>query len=284
MAKNELQEYYQKKRLPLPIYDTVPRLNGGSMMWVSTVSLANGLEFVGDPAFNKITTELSAAVKALQHLNPTISLKLPREEPERFLPVAPKLPREEPERFPTVLSKSRQPESEPFSTVPPKMKVYQSEPEYVSSERLNMYQSTAIEPKNKVHFYSTNRIALFVDSENLHKFAEEVEESQLVGVDIYSFLGKYHSLANKPLAKDSTIKRVISPSTRKDGTDTCIQLYAGMMLTMERYEGYAIATRDKFGSNLVEFISQKGLGWEPKPAVLVTSFDHLFNFVLEMNK
>lgn len=92
-------------------------------------------------------------------------------------------------------------------------------------------------------------------------------------MDVYAFVGKHHPQAQTDFGPD--VHRVISPSTRTDGTDTCMQVYTGKFLTEGLYKLYLIATRDHFGGTLVEMISSKDFEWTPKEAVLVTTAEHV---------
>jgi len=119
--------------------------------------------------------------------------------------------------------------------------------------------------------------ALIVDVENLPKFIDElyslIDSSE--NLTVYGFIGKHHCLIEKEF-KLGTIK-VVSPSTRSDGTDTTIQVYTGLLLAQEKYEKYLIATRDHFGAALVETIMTPNLGWVAKSAKLVTQPKQIFN-------
>lgn len=119
------------------------------------------------------------------------------------------------------------------------------------------------------------RSCLIVDIENMPNFIFEVlqEISDLV---IYGFVGEHHCLANKEYP--SGVIKIISPSTRTDGTDSCIQVFTGYLLSTESYNIYYIATRDHFGSSLVEMISSNSLPWNKtttKTAKLVTQVSHI---------
>ena len=112
------------------------------------------------------------------------------------------------------------------------------------------------------------KCAILVDVENLPRFIESISD-KLPNFTVYAFIGEHHCLSHKefPLG----VIKILSPSTRSDGTDSCMQVYTGMLLTQEAYDNYIIVTRDHFGSTLVEMISSKGLGWVPKKARLVTN-------------
>src|SRR3989339_958196 len=68
MAKNALQEYCQKHKQPLPIYDTIPYPKDTGVQWVSTVTLADGSKFVGDSDIRKTLAEIKAAQRALDEI------------------------------------------------------------------------------------------------------------------------------------------------------------------------------------------------------------------------
>lgn len=103
-------------------------------------------------------------------------------------------------------------------------------------------------------FKSNERIALIVDIENLHTFVDKLPD-KINNVTIYVFVGEHHSLVNKKYNKNEII--IVSESTRPNGTDSCIQVYVGMLLTKNLYDYYLIATRDNFGSSLVDVITSK---------------------------
>jgi hypothetical protein len=100
---------------------------------------------------------------------------------------------------------------------------------------------------------------LIVDVENLPKFIDEYngQNFQNFDVEIFAFVGKYHCLSTKKFPEN--VKKILSPSTRADGTDTCIQVFVGIMLCKEVYDYYFIATLDHFGSALVDMICSKNL-------------------------
>lgn len=67
-SKTKLQEFYQKRKQTLPVYDTQRMLNtpAHSPMWVSTVTLHDCRQFVGVPASKKNDAEKNAATVALE--------------------------------------------------------------------------------------------------------------------------------------------------------------------------------------------------------------------------
>lgn len=115
--------------------------------------------------------------------------------------------------------------------------------------------------------------ALLVDVENLPKLISQLPKFK-GPLTIYAFVGKHHPHASTDFGPE--VIKVISPSTRIDGTDTCIQVYAGKFLMENKYELYLVATRDHFGSALVEIISSDYFEWAPKEAALVTTVEHIF--------
>lgn len=71
-AKNELQEYMQKRKHHLPVYDTMR--HGGTdhePMFLSAVILYDGSRYVGSQSSSKKTAEFSAAMAALNALVPS---------------------------------------------------------------------------------------------------------------------------------------------------------------------------------------------------------------------
>jgi len=66
-SKNDLQEYFQKRKLTLPVYTTTRA--GGSAhnpKWVSQVTLSDGRIFVSSPHSGKKSAEAEAAEDALK--------------------------------------------------------------------------------------------------------------------------------------------------------------------------------------------------------------------------
>lgn len=206
-AKNELQEYFQKSRLPCPEYKS-ERMGGTDHQphWISTVKLFDGTEIKGEIRSTKSKAELNAAEKALEVL-------------------------------------------------------------------LILNRKTVKTPK----LYVENA-ALLVDVENLPNFIDEVCDI-VQGLDIYAFIGHHHCLATKSFAP--FVKKIESHSTRVDGTDTCMQVYTGYFLSQNKYNKYFIATRDHYGSTLVEMITVQPGPWTNKTAHLVTQPNHLFKHLHE---
>lgn len=68
--KNQLQEHYQKQKLPLPIYSSVRDTSSKDheAMWISTVTLPEGEKFTSSSQSKKTVAECEAAEKALEYL------------------------------------------------------------------------------------------------------------------------------------------------------------------------------------------------------------------------
>jgi hypothetical protein len=139
----------------------------------------------------------------------------------------------------------------------------------------------------------TKKIALLVDLENLPNLITDAI-SVIEGFHIYAFVGEHHPLATKIDSK-STVNYIISPSTRKDGTDTCMQIVVGMMLANEMFDHYMIGTRDHFGGALVDLITTPivvlpngkvdlNFNNTMRSAKLVTTLDHIMNELEKLKK
>lgn len=124
--------------------------------------------------------------------------------------------------------------------------------------------------------YVNRKIALMVDVENLPKLIFQLP--RFGGIDIYAFVGKHHPGAEVDYQQHGAIK-IISPSTRQDGTDTCMQTYVGALLHANRYEEYLIASRDHFAGALVDLISADTRFWNGIKATVVTTADHVLEAI-----
>jgi hypothetical protein len=132
-------------------------------------------------------------------------------------------------------------------------------------------------PLSKEKIYTQPKImvsvptAMLVDVENLPKLISQLPV--FAGkMTIYAFVGKHHHLASADY--NERVVRIISPSTRPDGTDTCIQVYAGKFLASDTYDLYLIATRDHFGASLVDIIRS-----DAKKAEMVSSVEHVLEAI-----
>lgn len=120
------------------------------------------------------------------------------------------------------------------------------------------------------------KTALLVDVENLPKLISELPV--IYGsFTIYAFVGEHHPLvgANFCQKKAHTEIKIISPSSRPDGTDTCMQLHVGWFLRDNAYDAYLIGTRDHFGGSLVDMITSDQMYWNRKKAFMVSTVDHI---------
>ena len=127
-------------------------------------------------------------------------------------------------------------------------------------------------PKVKV----TIRTAILVDVENMPKLISQLPVFE-GPVTIFAFVGKHHHLAEMDYG-DEVIK-ILSPSTRPDGTDTCMQVHTGRFLMENQYDVYLIATRDHFGGTLMEMIESNAFSWRAKKAMLITSVKHVLEAI-----
>lgn len=260
-AKNQLQELFQKKQLPLPKYDTVR--SGGAdhePLWISTVTLYNGQKFSGDIYSNKSKADASAALKALRTLIGVSKQTSYKPGPVRVPPIVPN----------TMISV-------PLGQIPPIVpsKIISVSPGQVAPilPIVSPLVTDLVTRVDKISVSTnTGKTALLVDVENLPKFIDE-SISRLNEFTVYAFVGEHHHSVDKEFPEG--VIKILSPSTRADGTDTCMQVYIGMLLAREAYDNYLIATRDHYGSALVEMIMCPNLGWLNKSARLVTKSSQL---------
>ena len=127
---------------------------------------------------------------------------------------------------------------------------------------------------------SKPRIVMLVDIENVPKWLDIVVEKYphiTDMMDIFGVIGEYHSLVEKVLPPK--VVKIISPSSRPDGSDSCIQICVGAFLAQNKYDEYLIATNDRFAHNVVEFITAPSLFWKPCSGRVVTRLDHLESFL-----
>lgn len=69
MFKNKLQEYYQKRGLPLPTYQSSVSGPSHAPQWISKVSHGDGLIAKGQPSSSRVNSEQSAAEAALDQIS-----------------------------------------------------------------------------------------------------------------------------------------------------------------------------------------------------------------------
>lgn len=284
--KNQLQEYFQKKGLPLPTYETIR--SGGpdhKPMWVSSVILHNKekLKFVGEISPDKTKAENSAAINALNYVNNNFNFA---KESLNFSDLGDEIYfkgfKSSEFDVSNLNSFSKKEEAELFEKSFLKLEISSSDffPKEWKKSELCLENSTQ---QNK-------KIGLFVDVENLHKFIDEFNLLILKDINksnfdphhnknfnIYAFICKNHYLADKIFPE--YVKKIISPSMQKNGTDTCMQIYIGTLLAKEMYEMYIIATRDNFGNVLTELINSTTTAWICKPAHLIVKPQQLIELL-----
>ena len=106
---------------------------------------------------------------------------------------------------------------------------------------------------------------LLIDVENLQTFIKEENIYKLLNVEkleIHAFVGKYSPLVGLLEKAHASIVKHISPSPAKDGTDTFIQMFVGVLLAERRYQNYIIATRDHFAVAMRDIILDRDFSAE----------------------
>lgn len=291
-AKNDLQEFMVKRKLPVPIYNSI--IVGGPQhqpKWQSTVTLSDGNHFQGEIVLSKTQAEITAAEAVLAYLKSNLK---PASEPEmQILPRFKSLPSSPVSELKSMLLHQSTPAAKPAIAANTMRSLDQNargiernsskDPVGIFTKMIppskslpvlkvsDLSESVSESPTIERKVYSV-RTVLLVDLENLPKLAEEALELTK-DLDIYIFVGMHHCLA--PREYPDRIKKIISPSTRPDGTDTCLQVYVGYLLTIQAYDSYLIGTRDHYGSALVEMITHPVLPWMKKEARLVTHVSQL---------
>jgi hypothetical protein len=291
-TKNELQEYCQKSGLILPSYSTVRATPQPNLTWLSTVSILIKRDgeyfmenFAGTMSKTKIGAELLAAEKALDRIKMLEIAKKCSGLQINSLADEGDLESQSPLRSPTSLF--YKPEIHKPSSIATSL--YKSE-----IHKQSLYKHVDIQ-NTKMVASLKKKTVLLVDIENMPKIIEDFLGGTPRIPDnfwIYAFVGKHHPLAgvrcgieNDTLVPTNLVGRrnfdnfikVISPSTRKDGTDTCMQMYTGIFLYKESFDEYLVCTRDHFGGTLVEFIcsNEPDHPWKQKNANLVTCVEHI---------
>lgn len=274
--KNHLQEYFQKQCISqLPKYKTI-KVGGAAHtpVWRSEVTLFGGGIYTGDASISKSAAEISAAGKALEKLNIIGSFS------------AAEISTTE-----KITENSRIPGSFTAVEISTAVKKIENLKQHSFSEfKEETYSSSNFKQDNELKI-NTNLIkfaikklrsavpktALLVDVENMPNFIDSVVQ-EISGLDIYAFVGEHHCLSDRKFP--SGVIKILSPSTRSDGTDTCMQVYIGFLLGSgsKDYDNYLIATRDHYGSALVDMITNKLqniITWTPKNAKVVTQITHI---------
>ena len=119
-------------------------------------------------------------------------------------------------------------------------------------------------------------IAVLVDIENKPCFITE-ELKKIRQLDIIAFVGDKHPLGSKNFGSDVT--HILSDSSRRDGTDCCMQVYCGVFLMQQKYNAYLIVSGDHFAEALADTISSKTQVWSARPAKAVTEMRHVLSFL-----
>ncbi len=109
-----------------------------------------------------------------------------------------------------------------------------------------------------------HKTAILIDIENMPKFFNNIPPDDLDNPNlvVYGFINKSNVIFDK-LNHPKLIK-IVSPSTRQDSSDCCMQLYIGMFLSQNLYDCYYIVTRDHFANVLEDLLSSSSLSWSPK--------------------
>lgn len=288
--KNILQEYFQKKHLSLPDYESKQvGIIDNQIEWQSRVTLADGRSFVGDVVYSKKAAESSAAANALAMLaaNPIYSdssdeIKHRKSPKNNTKPIYSDLVDEmkyhklSKKKTRSVKNNSDSSDEVKYYTTKKKEKYKLKEIE--SSEEIvkNNLQYEQYGESSEEHVVN-KRAALLIDIENLHKFHKFIPEKDYDLIDVYIFVGKHKLQSDWTFHKK--VHKIISPSTRPNGTDSCIHVFVGLCLAKEAYDIYFIATRDAFGDNLVEMINSNNLGWCGKEAYVVTKYQEVYQYL-----
>ncbi len=253
-SKNTLQEFCIKEHYTPPSYAT-KKIGGEDHdpQFISFVTVTSGeksLTVPGEVCSSKISAEKSAAQNALDSL---ISLEDEKEKVQI---------KEEP----TAVDKATDATAKVLSP---------------SDVRDTPGTENAIENPIKV--------CILIDVENLPTMvfpSVALKNSSPLQIDIYVFVGRHHHSVDKNLGKN--VEKIIVPTTRKDGVDTFIQMFAAISVQNSKYSHYVIVTRDHFGYALAELIRSGGYVnnevpcyWKPKKAEVVTSVDQLKKFIAD---
>jgi hypothetical protein len=316
-AKNNLQEYLVKLKLPVPHYKS--SIVGGTHHqpeWCSTVVLYDGTHHQGKIGASKSQADIMAAEVAFEYLTSTTpSLETPAPGrptnvgPSRKglgvspgpkpVPMGKKSKMLEAQSFPCKISSVSTTLQDGHVNACSGLEVKIPSPDLISKPVPASSKKVAPSKKGKSRGATdvvsisipplrtgaqsfaepcikspspSQRTVLIIDLENLPKLADEVLIADL-DLDIYLFVGIHHCLASREYPRH--VKKIVSPSTRRDGTDTCIQVFVGHLLATQMYDLYLIGTYDHYGSALVEMITQPGLGWSQREARVVTHISHL---------
>ena len=255
MSKGDLQEYYQKVlKLPPPIY--ISKIVGGedhTPLWKSSLKY-EGCTYVGETYQTKVAAESSVADKVLK--------KIKGEKNQQKI---------------TTLRKDETPDFRKSASETKSFHDYET----ISDKIENLHLS------KRVNFSFNEDIVLMVDSENLPNLVVElfqkIEPNDRLNVLL--FVGEHHHLASKVPGEDILgVKKIITPSSRKDANDTNIQMCVGAFLVDQTYEKYMIATKDHFGGSIVDIIEKPSKYWSTRKAFHVSHVDHVLKVLEDLKK
>lgn len=133
-------------------------------------------------------------------------------------------------------------------------------------------------------------MAILIDVENIPNMIFSAvtlkQKYPKANITIFACVGQHHHSAKKDFGR--RVKKVVVPTTRKDGVDTFIQMYAGHLMRGTEFDSFAIATGDHFGHALVELIEEGFTADESevtqKRAIVVTTQEQLFRFFEEKTR
>jgi len=273
-SKTKLNNFCQQKKIAFPKYIT-KRCGGQDhdSKWKSIISIADpslGIDnIIGDITNSKVSAENSVAEKVYQLIVEKIGDTIVNDPETDVLEifVTPNFFHSKPQQLKTKKFDKLQ-VNKP-TAVAEIVSLKQNNTNSISALKI---QSLQPQPVISISTTNTTKTVLLVDTENLPKLIEQIPSNIAKTLDIYAFVSVHHPLEFKDFGE--SIIKIISPSTYKDGADTCIQLYTGIFLSQNKYDLYLIGTRDRFGSSLVSLIESKGMGWEPKKARVVTDIKH----------
>jgi len=134
----------------------------------------------------------------------------------------------------------------------------------VCTNKIQAESSAALNAKIDLE---THRIAVLVDVESVPKFIDYISE-RLSEFTVYAFVHEFHFLAEKQFPQG-----VIPMITAH--IPIYMSMSLGMMLDCEAFDEYIIVTTASHAQTLANMVSTSYLGWEPKPARVVTNISEL---------
>jgi uncharacterized protein YegP (UPF0339 family) len=223
--KNRLQEYYQKKGLPLPRYEDHSQ---GEQEWLATLYLNNG-EFIFQSGIHrsKKDAHTEVAISALKHLQE-------KGEIQRVsINNKPKI----------STSKSH---SNSRSTC--------CKPSISTSRVSNTDTNGEVETLGKKDLKLKLKTVLYVDIENQHK-AVDMLLSEYNFVNLRIFAVKSRSTNTVRVESKSDIFDLITIDAHsRDASDIYITMLASLHASNSSFEEYLILTSDNFGFTLSDIL------------------------------